>query len=101
MNFTLLDNQHGTFLVSAVDASGATAPLPSDLALVSTNTAVLTVAFDNGNAAGTYIVTAVAAGDSAIIASSASGNISTTFSFQITGGPAVGFVATLTGVSNN
>lgn len=104
MSFTLVDNQNGTYLVSAVDSTGAPAVLPADLAVNSSDPTIATVAFKTGNAAGTYLVTAVKAGSVNIVASGTNVGgtaISTTFNFTITGGPAVGFNLTLVSVANN
>ena len=100
MNFELQDNQNGTFTLTAVDASGAPASFPSDTTLTSSNTAVAT-ATPNSGFPTQWIIKAVVAGLVNMVANSPSLNISTTFSFTITGGPAVGFTATLTNVANN
>jgi hypothetical protein len=104
MNFSLVDNQNGTFLLQAVDSIGAPAVLPTDTNLTSSDPTIATATFKTGNAAGTYVVKAVKAGTVNMVATgtnSAGQPASTTFIFTITGGPAVGFTATLTDIQNN
>jgi hypothetical protein len=100
MNFTLTDSQHGLFSLTAVDASGAAGGFPSDTTLTSSNTGVLSTSPAPG-LVGAWVVTAVAAGTASVVAASVSTGATTTFTFSITGGPVVGFTATLTNVAQN
>lgn len=102
-SFGLQDNQHGTLVLTAVDASGAAAAFPGDTAASTSDPTVATVAA-NAGFPNQFIVTAVKAGNVNIVVTgtnAASQSISTTFAFAISGGPAVGFTATLINVANN
>jgi hypothetical protein len=104
VNFTLVDNQNGFLVAQAVDATGAPATMPSDVVATSSDSTIATVSVPAGNILGTFKVTAVKAGNVNIIVTGSAGlsaPISTSFAFVITGGPAVGFTATLTNVGNN
>lgn len=101
MNFTLVDNQHGTLVVAAVDASGAAAALPSDTAASSQDATILTVA-SNPGFPDQFQVAALKAGTTAVVVTgtnAAGAAISSTFTFAVTGGPATGFTATLINVA--
>lgn len=98
--FTLNDAQGGTLVVTAVDASGASAPLPNDVAAASSDSTTLTAA-PNSGFPGQFVVKAIKAGTTNVVVTgtnAANVVISTTFTFNITGGPATGFTAVLINV---
>lgn len=102
-SFSLSDNQHGTLVIVAVDAALVATQLPVDTAAASSDPTVATVR-PNPGFPDQFIVQAVKAGVVNIViagTNAAGATISTTFMFAITGGPAVGFTATLINVASN
>ena len=103
MNFTIVDNQNGTFIVQAVDAQGNVLTLPSDTACASSNAALLAVGAPL--APGQFPVTAQGVGNDGTVTltvSSVLANVYTSFTFAITTSDVVvGFTATLVNVTQN
>lgn len=103
MNFTIVDNQNGLFIVQSVDSLGKALPLPSDTACATSNAAVLAVG--TATVPGQFPVTGLGAGSDGTVnltVSSAIAGISTVFTFVVTTSDvAVGFTATLINVVTN
>jgi hypothetical protein len=103
MNFTILDNQNGLFVVQAVDANGNVMSLPSDVSCVSSNPGNLVVG--TSSAPGSFPVSGTGLGNDGTVTltvTSALANISTVFTFVVsTSDIAVGFTATLINVTTN
>ena len=103
MNFTILDDQNGLFVVQAVDAGGNVLALPSDTAVVSSNPAILAVG--TATAPGSFPVTAQGLGNDGTVTltvSSVLAAITTVFTFVVsTSDVAVGFTAPLINVTTN